>query len=135
MEAILSDLFRLGPLILILLHESLELLCVQFALILGDNEDVERKCWIGRKFRLFGTFNLMLRIRHDNCLAKSVGSSTAKEILAFFVGPIIIVVSSASDLDGVQSMLYFEDLEQKVHPLDVIARFLHLFQRRLCRYF
>ena len=77
----------------------------------------------------------MLRIRHDNSLAKSVGSSTAKEGLAFFVGPIIIVVSSASDLDGVQSMLHFEGLEQKVHPLDVIARFLHLFQRRLCRFF
>ena len=43
MEAILSNFFRLGPLILILLHESLELLRVQFALILGDNEDVERK--------------------------------------------------------------------------------------------
>ena len=110
-EALEGNLLILTLCILKRLHYLKDLMWVDFALELSDHNDEAREGWISRKLWAFGALLSITRVLHNDSLTEGISWSTPKEIYSLLVRQVKVVISGASDLDRVQSVLNFEGLE------------------------
>ena len=116
----------LGLAMLVVTHDSCEVLGLELLFELDDADDEAWVAWVVGELGTLAHLISIARILHDDCLAQGERRCTAKELLSFFIAEFKVVVGRSRHLDGKQSLLHFELCEKIVHPGDVITGLFHL---------